>query len=178
MMMFMTQRPYLPLGTLRAVVSYPSELGRFDEAAVAVALERVDLGYLVPSLDRTERRDQQLPLDEQQRPEFARFLLHAPRWMVVDDAISALGESHRRLVLSPDERELGQVTLVRHGRDPVLDVSWNRTLHIIERPGGPCLRSDLPRGAGAVAVSPTTSSQSPVAGSLVDGRAAKDGRPA
>ena len=177
-MMFMPQRPYMPPGTLRAAVSYPAEPGRFDAAAVAAALERLDLGHLVPSLDRTERWDQQLPLDEQQRLAFARLLLHAPRWVVVDDAISALGDSHRRLMLSLYDRELAGVTLIRLGRDPVLDGFWSRTLHIIERPGGPCLRSELPSGAGAAPASPTASVQSPVAASHVDGRTAKDGRPA
>jgi putative ATP-binding cassette transporter len=121
---------------------------------VVAALERVDLGHLVPSLDRTERWDRQLPLDEQQRLAFARLLLHAPRWIVLDDAISALGEAHRRLMLSLKDRELIEATLIRLGRESVLDGFWNRTLHIIERPGGPQLRSDPPPGAAAVA-SPT-----------------------
>jgi putative ATP-binding cassette transporter len=81
--------------------------------------------------------DQQLPLDEQQRLAFARLLLHAPRWVVADDALSALGDSHRRRVLSFCERELVGVTLIRLGRDSVLNGFWSRTLHTIERPGGP-----------------------------------------
>jgi putative ATP-binding cassette transporter len=149
-MTFMPERPYLPLGTLRAAVCYPAEPGRFDEAAVVAALERVDLGDLVPSLDRSERWDRQLPLDEQQRLAFARLLLHAPRWVVLDDALSALSDLHLRRVLSLSDREMVGATLIRLGRDPVLDGFWNRTLHIIERPGGPYLRSDLPSGASGL----------------------------
>jgi vitamin B12/bleomycin/antimicrobial peptide transport system ATP-binding/permease protein len=140
-MMFMPQRPYLPLGTLRAAVSYPAEPGRFDDGAVRAALEQVDLGHLAPALDRTDRWDRQLSLDEQQRVAFARLLLHAPHWVFVDDAIGALDEDHRRLVLSIFERELPEATLIRLGRDPAPDGSWDRTRHIIERPGGPCLRA-------------------------------------
>jgi putative ATP-binding cassette transporter len=148
-MTFMPQRPYLPLGTLRAAVCYPAEPGHFDEAAVVAALERVDLGHLVPLLHRTDRWDRQLPLDEQQRLAFARLLLHAPRWVVLDDAISALGDAHRRLVLSLRDRELLKATLIRLGRNSVLDDFWDRTLHIIERPGGPYLRTEpLPRAGG------------------------------
>src|SRR5919106_2726758 len=145
-MMFMPQRPYLPLGTLRAAVSYPAEPGRFDDAAVRAALERVDLAHLAPSLDRTERWDRQLSLDEQQRLAFARLLLHQPRWVVVDDAIGALDEDHRWVVLSIFERELAEATLIRLGRDPAPDGSWDRTLHIVERPGGPCLRTGAQPG--------------------------------
>jgi putative ATP-binding cassette transporter len=161
-MMFMPQRPYLPLGTLRAAVCYPAEPGRlddamarddadqpaeprrFDDAAVRAALERVDLGHLVPSLDQIDRWDRQLPLDEQQRLAVARVLLHAPRWIVLDDAISALSETHQRRVLLLCDRELAGATLIRLGRDPVLDGFWTRTLHIIEHPGGPCLPSSPP----------------------------------
>jgi vitamin B12/bleomycin/antimicrobial peptide transport system ATP-binding/permease protein len=159
-MMFMPQRPYMPLGTLRAAVCYPAEPGHFHEPAVVAALERVDLGHLVPSLDRTDSWDRQLPLDEQQRLAFARLLLHAPHWVVLDDAISALGDSHRRHVLSFCDRELVGVALIRIGREPVLDGFWNQTLHIIERSGGPRLRADPPPGAQAAVASPTGSSQS------------------
>jgi putative ATP-binding cassette transporter len=175
-MMFMPQRPYLPLGTLRAAVSYPAEPDRFDDGAVRAALERLDLGHLAPALDGTEHWERQLPLDEQQRLAFARLLLHRPRWVVIDDAMSALGDEHRRLVLSLSERELAGATVVRLGRDPVLDGFWTRTLHLVERPGGPCLRSGVPAAARAVAASPTGSGPSSAAAGLVEDTAPKDGR--
>jgi vitamin B12/bleomycin/antimicrobial peptide transport system ATP-binding/permease protein len=139
--MFMPPRPYLPLGTLREAVSYPAEPDRFGDAAVRAALERVDLGHLIGSLDRTERWDRQLSLDEQQRLAFAGLLLHAPRWVFFDDAMGALDEDHRRRVLSIFERELPEATVIRLGRDPAPNGFWTRTLHIIELPDGPCLRA-------------------------------------
>jgi vitamin B12/bleomycin/antimicrobial peptide transport system ATP-binding/permease protein len=162
-MTFMPQRPYLPLGTLRAAVCYPAEPGRFDETAVVAALERVDLDHLVPALDHTERWDRQLPLDEQQRLAFARLLLHAPRWVVADDALSALSENHRRRVLSFCDQELVGVTLIRLGRDSVLDGFWSQTLHTIERPGGPQLRADPPARTGAADTSPARTTRSSAA---------------
>ena len=143
---FMPSGPTCRSGTLRAAVSYPAEPERFDDAAVRAALERVDLGHLAPSLDRSDRWDRELSLDEQQRLAFARLLLHAPRWVIVDDALSAVSKSHRRLALSACDRELVGVALVRIGRDPVLDGFWDRTLHIVERPGGPRLRPTLADG--------------------------------
>lgn len=138
-MAFLPQRPYLPYGTLRAAVSYPAPPDRFEKKAIASILERVELENLVPLLDQVDRWSRQLPLDEQQRLAFVRVLLHAPSWVVLDDAISALGESHRRLVLSLAHQELHRVTLIRLGRDPVLDGFWDRTLHIIAHPDGRCL---------------------------------------
>jgi putative ATP-binding cassette transporter len=121
---------------------YPTEPGPFKEATVIAALQRVDLGHLVPMLDRSAHWDRELPLDEQQRLAFARLMLHAPRWVVLDDAISALNDTHRRLVLSLKDSELADATLIRLGRDAVLDGAWDRTLHIVERPAGPKLRAD------------------------------------
>jgi vitamin B12/bleomycin/antimicrobial peptide transport system ATP-binding/permease protein len=138
--MFMPERPYLPLGTLRAAVSYPAPPGGFEEAAVAAALERVGLARLVSSLDRENRWDKDLPQDEQQRLAFARLLLHRPRWILLDDAIGALDEEDRRLVLSLFEQELADAAVLSFGRSPARDGFYNRKLHVIRLPGGAPLR--------------------------------------
>jgi putative ATP-binding cassette transporter len=128
--MFMPQRPYLPLGTLRAALCYPVEPERFADAAVCAALVRVGLGRLVPSLDRGERWDKLLPLDEQQRLAFARLMLHAPRWVFLDDATAVLDEEHRRLMLSIFERELAGATVIGVSRRPADDAFYTRTLQL------------------------------------------------
>jgi putative ATP-binding cassette transporter len=115
-MMFMPQRPYLPLGSLHAAVSYPADPGRFDGAAVGRALERVGLDHLVPLLDREQRWDKDLSLDEQQRLAFARLLLHQPRWVLLEDATGALEEEHRRLVMSIFEHELAGAAVISVSR--------------------------------------------------------------
>ena len=148
-MAFMPPRPYLPAGTLRAAVSYPAASDRFEAAAVTAALHGVDLGHLEPLLDRADRWDRELPLDEQQRLAFVRLLLHEPRWVVLDDALDAVSEAHRRLVLSLAHRELKGVALVRLGRDPVLDGFWDRTINIVGRPGGALLHAQAASRFGA-----------------------------
>jgi vitamin B12/bleomycin/antimicrobial peptide transport system ATP-binding/permease protein len=174
-MIFMPQRPYLPLGTLRAAVSYPEGSGHSDDAAMRAALERVDLGHLVPLLDRSGRWDRELTLDEQQRLAFARLVLHAPRWVVLDDAVGALAEEHRRLVLSIFERELAGATVIHFGRNPVLDCAWDRTLHIIEQPGGPCFHAGLPPATRMIAAAPTgTEPTAATAGAAVPGAEEED----
>ncbi len=141
--MFMPHRPYLPPGTLRAAVSYPAEAGRFDDAAIRAALERLDLAHLVPALDRSGRWDRTLPLDEQQRLAFARLLLHAPRWVFLDDAMGALGEEHRERACSIFERELTGAAVLRFCHDRAPDDIWQRTLRVVSRPGEPCLPAPL-----------------------------------
>jgi putative ATP-binding cassette transporter len=128
-MMFMPQRPYLPLGSLRAAVSYPAEPGRFDDLAVGAALMRVGLSHLVPTLDQEQRWDRNLPLEEQQRLAFARLLLHQPRWVLIDDAMGALDEEQRQLMLSIFDHELADAAVVSIGRSPAHNGFFARVLH-------------------------------------------------
>jgi putative ATP-binding cassette transporter len=128
-MMFMPQRPYLPLGSLRGAVSYPAAPGRFDDAAVRAALMRVGLGHLVPALEHEQRWDKELPVEEQQRLAFARLLLHRPRWVLIDDAMGALDEEHRQLMLSILAHELADAAVISIGRSPDHAGFYARTLH-------------------------------------------------
>jgi putative ATP-binding cassette transporter len=139
-MMFMPQRPYLSLGTLRGAVCYPAASGFCDDTAVRAALERVDLGRLVPSLDREERWDKVLSLEEQQRLAFARLLVHAPRWVLLDEAMGALDAEHRRLVLSIFERDLAGAAVISVDRSRANHGFYARALHVARLPG-PCLRT-------------------------------------
>ena len=97
-------------------MSYPAEPDRFDGAAVGRALQRVGLDHLVPLLDREERWDRNLSLDEQQRLAFARLLLHEPRWVLLEDATGALEEDDRRLVMSIFEHELVYAAVISVSR--------------------------------------------------------------
>ena len=128
-MMFMPPRPYLPLGTLRAGASYPAAPERFDHASVAAALEQVGLCHLFLALDREERWDQSLSLEEQQRLAFARLLLHRPRWVMLDDALGALDEDQRRSMLAIFDHELVDTAVVSIGRSPDRNGFYDRTLH-------------------------------------------------
>jgi vitamin B12/bleomycin/antimicrobial peptide transport system ATP-binding/permease protein len=152
-MMFMPQRPYLPLGSLHAAVSYPAEPERFDSAAVGAALERVGLDYLVPSLEREQRWDKDLSLDEQQRLAFARLLLHQPRWVLLDDAMGALEEDHRRPMLSIFENELAEAAVVSIGRSPAHNGFYSRILHYRRLSGDTVPLRPRSRPAPAVAAS-------------------------
>jgi vitamin B12/bleomycin/antimicrobial peptide transport system ATP-binding/permease protein len=135
-MEYMPPRPYVPLGTLRTGVSYPAAPERFEDLSVARALERVGLRHLAPSLDREERWDQTLSLEEQQCLAFARLLLHRPRWILLDDALGALGalgaldEDDRQSMLSIFEDELAASAVVSIGRSPARRGFYDRTLHM------------------------------------------------
>jgi putative ATP-binding cassette transporter len=91
--LFLPQRPYLPIGTLRATVSYPAAADAFDDASIAQALRDARLPSLADRLDEEAAWDRRLSPGEQQRLAFARALLNAPRWLFLDEATAALDEA-------------------------------------------------------------------------------------
>jgi vitamin B12/bleomycin/antimicrobial peptide transport system ATP-binding/permease protein len=90
--MFLSQIPYVPLGNLRAVVSYPGAAGDFDDAAIQAALDTVALGHLQTRLDEVTDWAKILSPGEQQRIAFARVLLAKPKVVFLDESTSALDE--------------------------------------------------------------------------------------
>jgi putative ATP-binding cassette transporter len=84
--------PYVPLGDLRAVVSYPCEEGTLTDAELRHTLERVALPHLVARLDEVQDWAKVLSPGEQQRIAFARVLLARPEAVFLDEATSALDE--------------------------------------------------------------------------------------
>src|SRR5258708_8434534 len=95
----MPRTPYLPPGTLREVLAYPSATGTFEAAAYANAWVRLRLDRLEPLLDVTRRWDHELSDDEQQTLAFARVVLHAPPWVLIDEVLDSRDEDARRCIL-------------------------------------------------------------------------------
>jgi putative ATP-binding cassette transporter len=90
--MFLSQLPYMPLGDLRTVISYPAIAGEFDDAAIQSALDTVALGHLSGRLDEVADWAKVLSPGEQQRIAFARVLLAKPKAVFLDESTSALDE--------------------------------------------------------------------------------------
>ena len=116
--LFLPQRPYLPIGTLREAVSYPSGPGRFSDAAVADALRLCRLDGLAARLDESDHWAQRLSPGEQQRVALARALLHAPDWLFLDEATAALDEATERELYEVLRAGLPRTTLVSIAHRP------------------------------------------------------------
>jgi vitamin B12/bleomycin/antimicrobial peptide transport system ATP-binding/permease protein len=91
--LFLPQRPYLPLGTLRHAVLYPREDLAVPTGRIAAVLREVGLPELVDELDSAQNWAHRLSLGEQQRLAFARVLLIQPSIVFLDEASSALDEA-------------------------------------------------------------------------------------
>jgi len=130
-MMFMPQRPYLPLGSLRAALTYPASPRRFPTAALKKALKRCHLEHLLDRLDEHERWDRVLSVGEQQRLAFCRLLLHKPDWVFMDEATSALDEEMQKSVMALFDKELAGATIVSIAHRPGMEAYHSRTMKLV-----------------------------------------------
>ena len=130
--LYLPRVAYLPPGTLREVLAYPSVVASFEPAAFARVLERLGLDRLVPMLDQSRRWDQDLSDVEQQSLAVARALLHVPPWMIVDEALDTLPEEALASVREVFGKELKGTGIIYIG-GPMIDVS-TRVVHLVKGP--------------------------------------------
>ena len=119
--MFLSQLPYVPLGDLRTVVSYPSESGRIADEDLQVALSKVALTHLNSRLNEEADWAKVLSPGEQQRIAFARILLTRPRVVFLDEATSALDEGLEYVVYDLIRTELPRTIVVSVSHRPTVD---------------------------------------------------------
>src|SRR6185436_6152891 len=89
-LLFLPQKPYLPIGTLKHAVAYPMDGKAFSDDAARDALAAVGLQHLSSDLAREENWAQLLSGGEQQRLAMARALLNKPDWLFMDEPTAAL----------------------------------------------------------------------------------------
>jgi putative ATP-binding cassette transporter len=129
-MMFLPQKPYMPLGTLATALAYPNGAETWDRALLARALARVNLESFIPMLDDNARWDKLMSLGQQQRLAFARLLLHRPKWVFLDEATSALDDENQALMMSIFTEELNGSSVLSIGHRAGLEQFHTRTLHL------------------------------------------------
>jgi vitamin B12/bleomycin/antimicrobial peptide transport system ATP-binding/permease protein len=141
---FLPHKPYIPVGTLKEALTYPTPPNRFSDREIGAALSRMRLERFTPLLDRSSSWDQEITLDEQQRIALARVLLHKPDWVIQDEAISELDDDSRQLAESLFHEELAHAALVSIGRKSGNGDFYNRVLELQVAPPSLALPLTLP----------------------------------
>jgi putative ATP-binding cassette transporter len=127
-LLFLPQKPYLPIGSLRGAVCYPDDAARHPDEEVRRALKQVGLEPLGTDLERSENWAQVLSGGEQQRLAFARALLTRPDWLFLDEATAALPEVEQDRLYRLLREELPQTTFISVGHREGLAVHHERRL--------------------------------------------------
>jgi len=133
--LFLPQRPYIPLGTLRHVVTYPFPATNFSREEVAQALEDTGLSQFASRLDHDEHWAQQLSGGEQQRLALARALLIKPDWLFLDEATASLDPEAETELYRTLQQKLPNTTLVSIAHRPSVAAYHERHL-VLERAEG------------------------------------------
>ena len=131
---YMPRRPYLPPATLREVLAYPRKVESFSLQKLTDALDRLGLQRLTPMLDLSRRWDRELSEDDQQSLMFARLLIHAPRWVLIDEVLDSLDEETRMRALDIFSKDLQDTAVIHIGRIDGRDPMFTRVLHLIKDP--------------------------------------------
>lgn len=113
--MFLPQRPYLPLGSLRRAIYYPQPVPENTDDNLTGLLERFGLQNLAGQLDAVDDWSRILSLGEQQRLAFIRILLLRPDIVFLDESTSALDEPREAQAYEILHQLLPQMAVVSVG---------------------------------------------------------------
>lgn len=119
-LMFIPQRSYLPLGTLRAALNYPGNKP-IDDTELIYLMDLCQIGYLKDKLDLEADWSHVLSVGEQQRLAFVRAHIQQPQWLFLDEATSALDEDTEANMYSLLHERLQQTTVVSVGHRSTLN---------------------------------------------------------
>jgi len=118
--MFIPQKPYLPLGTLRDSVLYPGTKTKTDEELITL-MNLCHIGYLSKYLNEEADWSHVFSVGEQQRLAFVRALIYEPEWLFMDESTSALDEATEAAVYAVVEEQLKNTTIVSVGHRSTLN---------------------------------------------------------
>ncbi|MDR2678827.1 MAG: ABC transporter ATP-binding protein/permease [Zoogloeaceae bacterium] len=110
--MFLPQQSYLPIGSLRECLCYPSDAEWFGARACRAVLHAVNLEALSAHLDEHDQWDKRLSPGEQQRLAFARVLLHKPAWLFLDESTASLDPANEAAMYRLVKERLPNVTII------------------------------------------------------------------
>ncbi len=129
--MFLSQLPYVPLGDLRAVVSYPASPGDIPDTDLQRVLADVALGHLIIRLNEVRDWAKVLSPGEQQRIAFARVLLTKPKALFLDEATSALDEGLEFQMYELLRTRLPDTIVVSVSHRPTVEQHHERHLQLL-----------------------------------------------
>lgn len=128
--LFLPQKPYLPIGTLREAIAYPDKPEAHEDLEFGEVLTACKLDHLTDRLDEVANWSMTLSPGEQQRLSFARALLQRPDWLFLDEATSALDVATEARLYAMLLERLPDATVVSIAHRPAVAQYHQRRLVI------------------------------------------------
>lgn len=127
--MYLPQKPYMPIGTLAEAILFPDKSHPQLEEKLPDVLHICNLDQFIPRLYETSLWSEQLSPGEQQRIAFARVLLHSPDWVFLDESTSMLDLNNEKYLYQMLKQQLPHCSTISVGHRPSLEMHHD---HIID----------------------------------------------
>jgi len=134
--MLLPQMPYIPNGSLKAAITYPSQPDAFSDADIHAVLADAQLPHFADRIHEEDLWAQRLSGGEQQRVALARALLAKPDWLFLDEATAAMQESMEAQIYETLKQKLPRTTIVSIGHRASLFNFHKRSLDMQHQPDG------------------------------------------
>lgn len=125
------QRPYFPVATLSAAVSYPARAGSFDDSRIAEVVAAVGLPEWSTRLGEEAHWNRMLSQGEQQRLAIARALLQEPDYLFLDEATASLDEAAEAMLYRLLQERLKATTIISVGHRSTLGAFHRRRIEVV-----------------------------------------------
>jgi vitamin B12/bleomycin/antimicrobial peptide transport system ATP-binding/permease protein len=129
--LLLPQRPYFPVASLAAAVSYPAKAGTFDDGRIAEVISAVGLPEWSNRLDEEAHWNRMLSLGEQQRLAIARAILQEPDYLLLDEATASLDEQAEAQLYRLLQERLKGATIVSIGHRSTLGAFHGRRIDVV-----------------------------------------------
>lgn len=125
---YMPPRPYLPTGTLRAAICYPSDRDCFSHDALEEALRLAGVKELTAQLDHVEDWEKTLEREQQQRLGLVRLLLQKPKWILMQEAFDSLDPNGELAMIDLINKKLPESALMVITKQPNIQALMTRQI--------------------------------------------------
>lgn len=130
--MYLPQKPYMPIGTLHEAIMFPDATTKDNKEQIEQLLRDCNLEKLIPRLYETASWSQQLSPGEQQRVAFARVLLYKPDWVFLDESTSSMDVKNEEHLYKLLQSKLPDCSIVSVGHRPTIDAYHDHIINMTD----------------------------------------------
>jgi len=128
--MYLPQKPYMPIGTFAEALMFPDHMKQENEKNLVDVLRQCRLENFIPRLRDTAPWSEQLSPGEQQRVAFARILLQKPDWVFLDESTSMLDLDNEKYLYQLLKKQLPHCSIVSVGHRPSVDEFHDHVINL------------------------------------------------